>query len=344
MLAKTPMRLISGVRGKKTHNLAGWRNIVLACATLSVGAVMAAAAPEQLLRPVLRPLALEEKHSKSAAPVLVKRPKLRPFDQGQSRPTAMVQKVVLEQTITEDITLRKVSKAQEPAQTLANDPPNLVTVKTVLANPQAVALSPRPKSRPSNLQLAMSVRKDKAGKPVKYRKKGSVCGIKGIRGYTVKKVRGKGGCGIAKPVKITEVDGIKLTREALVGCDAARALYGWVQQKAKPAVGGKGGGLAKIQMIAGYSCRNRNSAKGGRLSEHAKGNAIDISGFILKNGTSMSVLRGWRSGEDGPTLKRLHKSACGPFKTVLGPNANRFHQDHFHFDVAKHRGGGSYCR
>ncbi len=338
------MRQISDVRRKRTHNLAGWRNIVLAGATLTVGAVMATAAQDRIARPVLRPLALEAKHNKTAAPVFVGRPKLRPFDQGQNRPTAMVQKVVLEQTITEDITLRKLTKAQEPAQTLANDPPDLVTVTTVLTNPQAVALSPRPQTRPSNLQLAMAVRKDKAGKPVKYRKKGSVCGIKGIRGYTVKKVRGKGGCGIAKPVKITEIDGIKLTREALVGCDAARALYGWVQQKAKPTVGRKGGGLAKIQVIAGYSCRNRNSARSGRLSEHAKGNAIDISGFILKNGTSMSVLRGWRSGEDGPTLKRLHKSACGPFKTVLGPNANRFHQDHFHFDVAKHRGGGSYCR
>nr|WP_323781839.1 extensin family protein [Amylibacter sp.] len=324
--------------------MARWRIIVLACAMLSIGAVVAAAAQDRIARPVLRPLALEAKHDKTAAPVFVNRPKLRPFDQGQSRSAAMVQKVVLEQTITEDITLRKVSKAQEPAQTLANDPPNLVTVKTVLANPQAVALSPRPQTRPSNLQLAMAVRKDKAGKPVKYRKKGSVCGIKGIRGYSVKRVRGKGGCGIDQPVKITEIDGVKLTREALVGCDAARALYGWVQQKAKPTVGRRGGGLAKIQVIAGYSCRNRNSAKGGRLSEHAKGNAIDISGFILKNGTSMSVLRDWRSTGSGPTLKRLHKTACGPFKTVLGPNANRFHQDHFHFDVAKHRGGGSYCR
>jgi hypothetical protein len=102
--------------------------------------------------------------------------------------------------------------------------------------------------------------------------------------------------------------------------------------------------LAKVQVIGGYACRNRNSAKGGRLSEHAKGNALDIGGFVLKDGTTMSVLKGWRSRAHGSTLKRMHKKACGPFKTVLGPNANRFHQDHFHFDVAKHRGGGTYCR
>jgi hypothetical protein len=39
----------------------------------------------------------------------------------------------------------------------------------------------------------------------------------------------------------------------------------------------------------------------------------------------------------------MHKAACGPFGTVLGPNSNRFHQDHFHFDTARYR-SGSYCR
>jgi hypothetical protein len=28
---------------------------------------------------------------------------------------------------------------------------------------------------------------------------------------------------------------------------------------------------------------------------------------------------------------------------VLGPNANSFHRDHFHFDTARYR-SGSYCR
>jgi hypothetical protein len=39
----------------------------------------------------------------------------------------------------------------------------------------------------------------------------------------------------------------------------------------------------------------------------------------------------------------MHKSACGPFGTVLGPDADKYHKDHFHFDVAKH-GNGAYCR
>ena len=45
----------------------------------------------------------------------------------------------------------------------------------------------------------------------------------------------------------------------------------------------------------------------------------------------------------GKALKKMHKIACGPFGTVLGPNANRFHRDHFHFDTARYR-SGSYCK
>jgi hypothetical protein len=33
-------------------------------------------------------------------------------------------------------------------------------------------------------------------------------------------------------------------------------------------------------------------------------------------------------------LRRLHKGACGIFGTVLGPDANEAHRNHFHFDLA----------
>jgi hypothetical protein len=36
-------------------------------------------------------------------------------------------------------------------------------------------------------------------------------------------------------------------------------------------------------------------------------------------------------------LHRLHKGACGVFGTVLGPEANELHRDHFHFDLAARR-------
>lgn len=177
----------------------------------------------------------------------------------------------------------------------------------------------------------------------KLARRGSVCGVRSIRGTNAPRINGRGACGIANPVKVTEVAGVSLTRELVVNCTTAKRLDNWVARSVKPAVGRKGGGLASIQIIGGYSCRTRNSKRGAKLSEHAKGNAVDIAGFKLKNGTVYSVKRNWRSGAGKSTLRKIHKSACGPFGTVLGPNADRHHQDHFHLDVAKHR-GGSYCR
>ena len=41
-------------------------------------------------------------------------------------------------------------------------------------------------------------------------------------------------------------------------------------------------------------------------------------------------------------LRRLHKGACGPFGTVLGPEANEAHRDHFHLDLAA-RKRSAFC-
>ena len=42
-------------------------------------------------------------------------------------------------------------------------------------------------------------------------------------------------------------------------------------------------------------------------------------------------------------LHRLHKGACGVFGTVLGPEANEAHRDHFHFDLATRR-RSAFCQ
>jgi len=40
---------------------------------------------------------------------------------------------------------------------------------------------------------------------------------------------------------------------------------------------------------------------------------------------------------EGAFLRRLHKGACGMFGTVLGPEANEAHRNHFHLDLAPRR-------
>ena len=42
-------------------------------------------------------------------------------------------------------------------------------------------------------------------------------------------------------------------------------------------------------------------------------------------------------------LKRLHHGACGVFATVLGPEANEAHRNHFHFDMKQRRSSRRYC-
>lgn len=41
--------------------------------------------------------------------------------------------------------------------------------------------------------------------------------------------------------------------------------------------------------------------------------------------------------KEGAFLRRLHRGACGIFSTVLGPEANDAHRNHFHFDLAPRR-------
>ncbi len=163
----------------------------------------------------------------------------------------------------------------------------------------------------------------------------------GLVAEKIGNVPGRGACGIKNAYRVTEAAGVKLSQAATIRLATAKRLDSWLRNHAIPIIGSKGGGLVGIQVAAHYACRTRNSRPGARLSEHATGNAIDISAFILADGSRITVL-GWR-GNDGRVLKRLHASACGPFGTVLGPDSDRHHQDHFHFDIADHR-GGPYCR
>ncbi len=126
-------------------------------------------------------------------------------------------------------------------------------------------------------------------------------------------------------------------------CGTARALNSWVETGLRPAVKRYGGGVSGLRVVAHYACRTRNSQKGAKLSEHGKGKAIDIAGIKLQNGGEITVLAGWNDRKEGKILRKAWKSACGPFGTVLGPNSNRFHLDHFHFDTASYR-SGPYCK
>ncbi len=171
-----------------------------------------------------------------------------------------------------------------------------------------------------------------------------ICGNPALRGEVVGEVPGGiTGCGIDNAVRLHEVSGVQLSTGAVVDCPTARAFQTWVDRGMTPAVGRQGGGVQSIRITASYACRTRNHRAGARISEHGRGKAIDVSGYRLHDGTQITVLDDWGSGRNGRALRQMHRAACGPFGTVLGPESDRFHLDHFHFDTARHR-NGPYCR
>lgn len=210
-----------------------------------------------------------------------------------------------------------------------------------------VLRSPRPEARPQDLPREQTIRVAGVRSqplPGLTSRQGAVCGARDIEGVRLAPVTARvQGCGIEEPVRITSVAGVALSQAATVDCPTALALREWVTDAVVPTVGSRGGGVARLNVAAHYACRTRNNQKGARISEHGRGRAVDISGLVLKNGTVISVLKHWRDGTAGPILKDLHRAACGTFGTVLGPNADRFHRDHFHFDTARYR-NGSFCR
>ncbi|MGB5866151.1 MAG: extensin family protein [Sulfitobacter sp.] len=187
-------------------------------------------------------------------------------------------------------------------------------------------------------------RSPRAARAQRQQLAGSICGDPSIQGDVIGRVPGRiAGCGIENGVRVSSVSGIHLSLKSTMDCGTAKALKTWVDGSAKPALSRKGGGLREIKVAAHYACRRRNNAKTGKISEHGKGRAIDISGFRLVDGTEISVLKGWNARSTRKAMRQMHSDACGPFGTVLGPKANRFHLDHFHFDTARYR-SGTFCR
>ncbi|HXP95874.1 MAG TPA: extensin family protein, partial [Telmatospirillum sp.] len=75
-----------------------------------------------------------------------------------------------------------------------------------------------------------------------------------------------------------------------------------------------------------------------RLSQHAFGRALDVTGFELADGTVISVMKDWRNrGAKSEFLHQVAQGACKMFSVVLTPNYNAEHHDHLHLDIGPHK-------
>ena len=192
------------------------------------------------------------------------------------------------------------------------------------------------------LLLALALQASAADRPVpRPPATGPVCDDSAIVGIALAPIAEPDDCNVARPVELASVAGVALDPPTLIGCGAARALRTWVERAAR--VGFPEGRLQALQIAGGYACRPRNNVKGAKISEHAKGRAIDIAGFRLDGGQQISIARDWDGIPYGTTLHRLYAAGCGTFTTTLGPGADDFHQTHLHFDIEA-RKGSPFCQ
>jgi hypothetical protein len=121
-------------------------------------------------------------------------------------------------------------------------------------------------------------------------------------------------------------------------CNMAARLYMWEKHVVQPTAQlWFHEPVAEILHFGSYSCRT--IAGSSYMSEHARANAFDISGFRLKSGRTISVLKDWsRSSQQSGFLHEVHDGACDYFNLVLSPDYNTAHRDHFHVDMGSVRG------
>ncbi|GMM94237.1 extensin family protein [Qipengyuania sp. MTN3-11] len=152
--------------------------------------------------------------------------------------------------------------------------------------------------------------------------------------FTALDPQGEGAC--ARPDR-TRLDAYPLAPDRPpTTCPVAIALALWQRDVLTPAAEEIfDSEIAQVEHLGAYSCRRLYGRSSGNWSEHATGNAIDIAGFVLEDGTRISVLRDWDEGGDRQDfLRRVRDGACDSFSTVLSPDYNAAHADHFHLDMS----------
>jgi hypothetical protein len=153
---------------------------------------------------------------------------------------------------------------------------------------------------------------------------------------------GVGGCGAADLVRLKAVllaDGnVEISPPAELRCSMAAQVAIWLREDAAPQFAPSK--LVGIDNYDSYDCRGRNRVIGAKVSEHGKGNALDVRAFRLAGGktvmpTDVEVPHALRA--------KLRELSCARFNTVLGPGSDGYHEAHIHLDLADRRNGYRIC-
>lgn len=151
------------------------------------------------------------------------------------------------------------------------------------------------------------------------------------------------GCPLSNVVRISRT-GLTYNSSFTLACPLAVAWVMFERQQLQPlAEQHLGARVARVDHFGSFACRNIYNRDNARKSQHASANALDVAAFRTADGRRISVLDDWDNSRDKTRedfLREVHSRACGYFGTVLGPDYNQPHENHFHLE------GGSFgiCR
>lgn len=165
-------------------------------------------------------------------------------------------------------------------------------------------------------------------------------------GYERRPAVGTGQCRASQRMVLTGNGLVPTMRpaNAAPGCAVTAAMALWTRDVVQPAARKYfGQNVVELENLGSYNCRK--IAGRDAQSEHSTANAIDISAFVLADGTRITLINDWKPGDRrSEFLHAVRDGSCDLFSTVLSPDHNAAHANHFHLDVAVRMGGWSVCR
>ncbi|HJZ32892.1 MAG TPA: extensin family protein [Hyphomicrobiaceae bacterium] len=128
-------------------------------------------------------------------------------------------------------------------------------------------------------------------------------------------------CGAPAPVRLISLGKapqVAFSPPPTLTCDMVAALHKWLERDVQPlARKVLAAPVVRIETMSSYSCRNAYGRVHGRLSEHARANALDIAAFVTAGGQAAQVMADW-----GPTQREIAAAAAAaPEKTATAAAA-----------------------
>lgn len=161
-------------------------------------------------------------------------------------------------------------------------------------------------------------------------------------------------CAVDRGVSLTSVrmkDGRRVPLEpaAVLRCEMAASVAHWLRNEVDPSTAAFGSKLAGVMVAASQQCRPRNRVAGAKISEHGRGNAIDLRGLVLEDGRRFVIGTPANGAPKEVAMplafrERLKAGACADFTTILGPGSDGYHEAHLHLDRAQRRSGAALCQ